>query len=120
MTEELPPRLRNMVSQLQQLQQQAQVIHTQRRQYEIQLAETERALEELNKVKDDAEVRAYKMIGNVLVTKGVNEIINELEDRKESLETRIKTLSNQESRIMKKIQDLQEKIRTEIGGVGAG
>ena len=64
MSGELPPQIQNQLAQLQQLQQQAQAVMTQKTQIEGLIRETDAALKELEKSADDAVI--YKSVGELL------------------------------------------------------
>ena len=64
MSGELPPQIQNQLAQLQQLQQQASAVMTQKTQIEGLIRETEAALKELEKSADDAVI--YKGVGELL------------------------------------------------------
>ncbi len=81
---ELPPQIQNQLAQLQQIQQQAQAIMQQRNQVEMVLRETDRALEELKKTDDDAIV--YQAAGELLIKAKKDEVLKELEEKKDSLD----------------------------------
>lgn len=84
--EQLPKSVQHQIAQFQQLQQQAQAITVQRQSIEMQIKEAERALDELNKVKEDAEI--YKSVGNILIKSNKEEVKKELEDKLETLKLR--------------------------------
>ncbi|MDI6903527.1 MAG: prefoldin subunit beta [Methanocellales archaeon] len=109
MSTELPPQIQHQLAQLQQIQQQAQAIFGQRTQVEMMLRETERALEELEKLDKNAVI--YKAIGELLIKSEKSATQVELEEKKETLELRLKTLEKQEKRIQKRFQELQEQLR---------
>ena len=110
--EQLPPQLQHQLAQFQQLQQQAEAIATQRLQMELQLKEVTRALEELQRLGEDAEV--YKSVGNLLVRSEKGSVEAELKDRKETLELRISTLKRQEEKVTSRLKELQAKIQDAI------
>jgi prefoldin beta subunit len=83
---------------------------------ELQLKETERTLGILEGMKEDAEL--YKSSGAILVRSDKASIVNELNERKETLELRIKTLKKQEERFEKKLKELQEDIRKALSAAG--
>ena len=81
---ELPPQVRDQLVQYQQIQQQLQGVATQRFQLESKLGELDRTLEELEKVKDDAQI--YKGIGSILVqVEGKESVKSELVEKKETI-----------------------------------
>ncbi|WP_457554748.1 prefoldin subunit beta [Candidatus Pyrohabitans sp.] len=123
--EQLPPQLQHQLAQFQQLQQQAEAITTQRLQMELQLKEVARALDEVQKLGEDAEV--YRSVGNLLIKSTRDDVEKELKERKETLELRISTLKRQEEKVTSRLKELQVKIQDAIRsrtrgspGVGAG
>ncbi|MEM7826271.1 MAG: prefoldin subunit [Candidatus Aenigmatarchaeota archaeon] len=85
-------------------QQQLQNILIQKESLKLQNLEIESALEELKKSK---EKDAYKIVGNVMIKKDLNNLIKELEEKKEEIEVRIKSLEKTEERVVEKIKELQ-------------
>jgi prefoldin beta subunit len=106
--EKLSPQLRHQLAQFQQVQQQAQVLMTQRQQLEILFRETERALEEIQKLADDAVV--YKTVGTILVKSEKKKLEQDLTEQKETLDLRIKTLVRQEERTLQRMKEMREKL----------
>jgi prefoldin beta subunit len=116
---EISPQLQNQIQQYQQLQQQLQVLGTQRLQLEAKLREIDNTLEELVKLPDDSPV--YKSIGVLLVRADDREALKkELEEHKETLTIRVKTIQKQEKALGERFEDLQQKIQTALGGPKAG
>lgn len=118
---ELPPQIQNQLAQMQQIQQQAQALLQQKGQVEMMLRETERALEELNKSPEDAEV--YRAAGELLIKAKREDVLKDLEDKKDNFDVRLKSLSKQEERIQSRFNQLQEQIKQGLGklqGAGAG
>jgi len=116
---EISPQLQNQIQQYQQLQQQLQVLGTQRLQLEAKLREVESTLEELSKLPEKAPV--YKSIGVLLVKEEDREALKkELEEHKETLTIRVKTIQKQEKALGERYEDLQKKIQAALGGPQAG
>ena len=99
---ELPPQVQNQLAQLQQVQQQAQALIQQKNQVEMMLHETEKALEEVKKADDKAVI--YKAAGELLIKAKKDEVEKDLEEKKDSLDVRMKSLARQEERIQAKFQ----------------
>ncbi|HEY7507821.1 MAG TPA: prefoldin subunit beta [Nitrososphaera sp.] len=116
--QELPPWLREQVSRLQQLQQNLLAIMMQKQQLEVESVETERALEELKKVGPDDAV--YKAAGSVMVKAKKDEVVKELEEKKELSGTRVKVLEKQETRVKENLKEVETKINEMIRGGGPG
>ena len=113
MSQELPPQVKNQLAQMQQIQQQAQAIITQKNQVEITLKETELALEELEKLDTDAVV--YRAIGDLLIKTEREKTKEFLKEKKDTLDLRVQTLARQEERAQKRFQQLQEQLKQAIG-----
>lgn len=105
---ELPPYLREQLARYDQIQQNLQAVLVQKQQVELELGETEKALEELTKATDDEPV--YKFAGNLLVRVKKDAMVKELNEKKELGSTRKMVLAKQETRFRESLKDLQEKI----------
>jgi prefoldin beta subunit len=110
---ELPPKVQNQIAQLQQLQQQAQIVMTQKYQLEVRLNEVKMALEELQKSSEKRVI--YKSIGDLMIkVENADELSKDLNEEKETLGIRIKTLENQEKQMKERLKTLQEQITTSM------
>lgn len=116
--QELPPWLREQVSRLQQLQQNLQAIMMQKQQLEVESVETDKALEELKKAGADDSI--YKNAGSVLIKAKKDEVIKELEEKKELSNTRVMVLAKQETRVKENLKEVETKINEMIRGMQAG
>jgi len=108
---EMPEDAKNLIAQFQNYQQQLQNILIQRESMKMQNLEIERALEELNIT---AQKTAYKITGQIMVNKPVEELKNELGETKENIDVRIKSLEKNEEKLNGKLKDLQEKLKEVI------
>lgn len=100
--------VREKVGQFQQYQQQLQALSIQKETMQFQLMEIERALEELNKTENK---NAYKITGQIMVSKPVEELKKELEEGKEAIEIRIKSLEKTGDRITSKMKELESDLK---------
>ena len=116
MNQELPPQVQNQLAQLQQIQQQAQALAQQKNQLEVMLKESDMAIDELEKLDENADV--FKNIGNMLIKADKNKTFEELKEKKETLGLRLQTLTRQEERIHKRFTQLQEQLKTSVGSSG--
>jgi prefoldin beta subunit len=114
--EDMPASVQQQIAQFQMMQQQAQAISSQKVQMEIQLKEIDHSIEELKKLKKDAEV--YESIGAILIKKGKTKITSELKERKETFELRVKTLAKQEQDIQTKLMEMQNEIQSNLKSSG--
>jgi prefoldin beta subunit len=111
---ELPPWLKEQLSRLQQLQQNLQAIMMQKQQVEVEVVETDRALEELNKI--DAEGMVFKSAGPLLIKSKKENLIKELGEKKELSNTRLMVLTKQETRVKDNLKEVENKINQMIRG----
>ena len=108
----LPPVVQERLLRLQQLQQTLQATLAQKQQIELELNETDSALEEMQKTTDETPI--YKSIGSLLIKTEKTKITTELTERKELLNTRITVLTKQEERLRIQLKDLQTKLQQDL------
>lgn len=111
---ELPPYIREQLARYDQVQQNLQSVLIQKQQVEMELAETEKALEELAKATDSEGI--YKFAGNLLVKVEKDAVTKELDEKKELGSTRKMVLAKQEGRFRENLKDLQVKIDDAVKG----
>lgn len=105
---ELPPYIREQLARYDQVQQNLQSVLIQKQQVEMELTETEKALEQLAKAASSESI--YKFAGNLLVKVEKDEMVKELSEKKELGNTRKMVLAKQEGRFRENLKDLQAKI----------
>lgn len=101
----------DLISQFQSFQQQLQTIIIQKESLKLQNIEIERSVEELNKTEQKT---AYKISGQIMINKPVEELKKELEETKENIGLKIKSLEKTEERINNKLKELQSKLKERI------
>jgi prefoldin beta subunit len=116
--QELPPWVREQVARLQQLQQNLQAIMMQKQQLEVEMVETDRGLQELKKTNPDDAI--YKNAGSVLIKSKKEDVLKELEEKKELSNTRIMVLGKQEARVKENLKEVENKINEMIRGMQSG
>lgn len=109
---QLPPSIQEKLTRLQQLQNTMQQLMLQKQRLDLELSESERALKTLEDVSSDAKV--YKSAGAILVEKKKDDIVKELQERKEFLEMRSKVLAKQEGNTRERLTSLQESLQKEL------
>ena len=112
--QQLPPWLQEQVARLQNLQQNLQSIMGQKQHLEMEQLETERALDVLKKAADTDVV--FKSAGPLLIKSTKQNLITELEEKKELSNTRVTVLSKQETRIKENLKEVEDKIKTMLQG----
>ena len=116
--QELPPWVREQVSRLQQLQQNLQAVMMQKQQLEVEMVETDRAVQELKKASPDDAI--FKNAGSVLIKAKKEDVIKDLEEKKELSNTRIMVLGKQETRVKENLKEVENKINEMIRGMQSG
>jgi prefoldin beta subunit len=112
---EIPPQVQNLVAQLQQLKTQLEALGRQKMQVEALLRDAENALEELEKVDENSLI--YKNVGELMIKASKETVKEDLAEKKETYDLRLKTLERQEERAQKRYQQLQEQLREALGAV---
>jgi prefoldin beta subunit len=85
---------------------------SQRQQLEREHLEVDKALGELDKMSDEAIV--YKSLGAILAKSSRKKLIEELTERKELLDMRIKVITRQQSRTEEQLKDLQQRVQQRL------
>ena len=112
--EEVPPWIREHLTRFEQAQQNLQAIMVQKQQVELELTEVEKALAELSKTVDTANI--YKSIGSMLVKTNRKDMLKELNERRELGNTRVTVLAKQENRTRDSLKEIQTKIEKASSG----
>ncbi len=105
--QELSDEGKQLVMQFQNLQQQLQSTAIQRESLKLRSFEIDKALEEIEASK---EKNVYKISGNVMISKAAEEVKKELQEEKEVIGTRMKSLDKNEEKITEKLKELQKKL----------
>ncbi len=112
---QLPPQVQERLLKLQKLQQTLQSILVQKQQVELEITEIDQASNELQKVADDAVI--YKSAGSLLIKAERTKVMNELNERKELLNTRVTVLGKQEERLRNQLKDIQTQLQQDLSPV---
>jgi prefoldin beta subunit len=113
---DVPPWLREQLARYEQLQQNLQSILVQKQQVDVESSEVDRAIAELKKAAETDAV--YKSAGNILVKAKKEDLMKDLEERKELGGTRATVLAKQEQRVRESIKELSTKIEGALKGAG--
>lgn len=115
---QIPPSLQDLANRFNQAQAQLQNVLLRKQQYEAELKEVEKAIAEIEKLPEDANI--FKSVGNFLVQQKKDVALQELKDRKELLELHVKTLSRQESMLREQLEKLRDEINKELARLRGG
>jgi len=111
----LPPQVQERLLRLQQLQQTLQTILQQKQQVDMETAEIDQTLAELQKTADDAVI--YKTAGSLLVKADKAKVTADLTERKDLLATRTTVMARQEERLRSQLKELQAKLQADLSPV---
>lgn len=114
---QLSQEMQQKIQEFQEAQQQARILMSQKYQIEVQMKETQNALEELEK-SGSAEV--HKIVGQILIKSDKNTVQSELKEKTETLDIRLKTIEKQEKKVMEKLKTLQSELQKGLSGLGGG
>jgi len=116
MSQKLPPEIENKLVRLQEFQEQLKMLMLRRQQLELQLREVENALEEVEKLEEGMDV--YKTAGYIMFKSSKDKVLEELRDKKETLELRIKTVQKQENLVKKQFEELRRDVSRSLSSLG--
>ncbi len=97
------------IEQLQLLEQNLQAFLAQKQQFQTQEIEIDSALGEIKDKKD-----AYKIVGNIMVNVDAKQLSEELTQKKENLNIRIKSVEKQEEKIRGRVKSIQAEVLKKI------
>jgi len=107
---EIDKETQEKIQELQNYEQTMQSIMMQKQAFQLELSETENALGEIMKSKDDV----YKLIGNIMIKSDKIVIEKELKQKNELLALRLKSIEKQETDISKEAEALREEVMKKI------
>ncbi|MHA1268677.1 MAG: prefoldin subunit beta [Candidatus Helarchaeota archaeon] len=109
----LPPQLKNQYEQLVATAQRMNSFRDQKDQLEFQKMQLENAISELESAKDkNPDVEVYKNSGAILIkVSDIDTFLNELKEKNELIDMRLKTVSKQIERISQQYKSMNEKLQ---------
>lgn len=107
---ELTEELKQELVSYQNLQQQYQLIASQRQQIQLQVLELDKALEEVSKA--GTETGFFRAVGGVLVPKTKATLDKDLKEEKESVEVRVSLLEKQEQKLRERLEAIRKKFES--------
>lgn len=113
MTDNLENEINEKLLQFEELRQQYLEYERVTLEIEKNLNEIENAIEELKQSKDDQNI--YKLIGNILVKKDKQSLLQELEEKKQITEANLKHYKNKTKELSDKLKTLYDEIRKYSG-----
>lgn len=113
MPEEISKETQQIFMQFQVYQQQLQSIIAQKENLKMQQMEIDKAVEEMEKA---ASQDVYKLSGPILIKAKKVDVKKDMEEKKELMGTRIKTLERSEKAVKEKLEGFREKLTNSMGG----
>lgn len=110
---ELPEGLEAKVVEFQGLQEQLQLVASQKMQVKMQVEEIDSALEALK----TAQGKVFKSAGMLIVESDKATLSKELEEKKESLSLRLQVVAKQEEKVRKRLLELKSEIESASKGM---
>ncbi|MEB3860581.1 MAG: prefoldin subunit beta [Desulfurococcales archaeon] len=114
MVEKVPPDVEAKYNKYVQLRETLNAVVQERLNVEGTIAEIDSIVEKLKDLPEDAEL--YRMFGYVLVKSSKEEVLNELNEKKEDLELRLKALKSQEDSLKRELERLGEELKRLLSG----
>ena len=94
------------IQELQFLEQTMQNILLQKQTFQMELSETQSALNEIRGSKDDV----YKIIGQMMIKSEKKKILEELENKEKIISLRLSSIEKQEDSMMEKMEKIREEV----------
>ncbi len=99
------------IQRLQSIEQALSQLGAQRQQVQSQLFEIDSAISALKTAKT-----AFKIVGNVMVDAKPEDVLSELQQKKEILDIRTASIEKQEQKLRDNAKDIQQQMHKAIGG----
>ncbi len=112
----LPPEVQQLIAQYQAVRESYVKVDSELKLVEAEISEIDNVLENLQYLQDSTEV--YKLIGQVLVKKSKDEVVKELQERKELLSLKKEKYRKQLEVLSRQLADLESKIREVLSKYG--
>ncbi len=97
------------INQLQNMEQNINTLIAQKQQFQSQNLEVENALSQIEKTD-----KIFRIIGNIMVASSKEDVKKELDEKKEIIDLRLKTIDKQEEKLRTKAGELQHDVLKEM------
>ncbi|MDD5191542.1 MAG: prefoldin subunit [Candidatus Nanoarchaeia archaeon] len=103
---EIDEKTQSKIQEIQILEQNLHNLLLQKQAFQIELNETENALSEIEKTKEDV----FRIISNIMIKTDKNKLKEELDRKKQLLNLRLKSIDSQENEFSKHLENLRKEI----------
>lgn len=110
MPEKINQEIQEKIQKLQIFEQNLQNLLLQKQAFQFELNETENALKEVKKTKDDV----YKLTGQIMLKASKEDLEKELNQKKDILSLRIKAIEKQETQLKEETEKIREEVMKKI------
>ncbi len=100
----------NKIQEMQFLEQNFQNLVLQKQAFQMELSETNSALKELEKAGEDV----FKIIGQLMIKADKSKTKKELENKKKTLDLRVKAIEKQETTLADRLEKLREEVAKSV------
>ena len=107
---EIDNETKEKIQEMQMYEQNFQNLMVKKQAFQIEFSETENALSEISKSKDEV----FKMIWQIIIKTDKEKVEKELKQKKDLLSLRLKSIEKQESELTKEIEELKEDVMKRI------
>ena len=97
------------INQLQNLEQNINTLIAQKQQFQAQDLEIDNALSQIEKTEE-----VFRIIGNIMVASPKEDVKKDLDEKKEVISLRLKTIDKQEEKLRTKATELQREVLKEM------
>jgi prefoldin beta subunit len=97
------------INQLQNLEQNINSMIAQKQQFQAQNMEIDNALSQI-----EGTEKVFRIIGNIMVASSKDNVKKDLDEKKELVELRLKTIDKQEEKLRAKANELQQEVLKEM------
>lgn len=110
MPKKIDPETEKKIQELQTSEQALQTLILQKQAFQLELNETEEAIEEIKKTKGDV----YKIVGQIMIKTSAEESEQEMKNKEQIFKLRIGSIEKQQSQIQQKIDRLRQEIMAKL------
>ncbi|MBS3075640.1 prefoldin subunit beta [Candidatus Pacearchaeota archaeon] len=107
---ELDKETQEKIQELQSYEHTLQNLLMQKQAFQFESNETENAIDEVSKSKDEV----FKIVGSIMIKTDNEKILKELKQKSEHLSIRFKSIEKQESELTKRIEELRDEVMKKI------
>ena len=107
---ELDKQTQEKIQELQGYEQNIHGLLMQKQAFQMELTETDNALSEITKSKDDI----FKLVGNIMIKTAKKPIEDDLKKKKDLLSLRLKSIETQESDLTQQAEELKKEVMKKI------